>query len=1255
MAQDYQGIRQRDLTRRLVLFLDLEKIRVDENDRKEIVEKLRSLDGASTRFLVENVFMGEKKNEKICRLRFRLDPMSSLHTTFMRKEDDLIFECMRTKGRLSITKAYYSIASKRPSTDKEGLITGSVLVLESESTEDNTFMFSSDIDFLTALPPRRDELQKRLESWEAYLDESLNVVQRRRAWIAYRNLVRTGQVTAEIELSVKNRSDNSHKAFRCEDEVYVLDHAIPESRSWIWSEEDGEPIRLGKIAAGQEARPPSKSKNGDDAKSIIRIDLDPIFALDEVEDNEKKRTDQLLALPSVGLLVNSVALDELPLALQQKAINRLKEGKSANPHLEDFIFDVRQARLPTRDDGVQKSTLIEDRLNEGQMDALNKAINTPDLCLVQGPPGTGKTTVIAELCNQVTQRGGRVLIASQTNLAVDNALSRLMGGKKEFAVNMRPIRLGPKRNVTEDGEPFVEANVVQHWLSGVRSSLAVTVETQGQLIRQIKAAEIASQWIEKDLPVEKGMAQAQKMSRQAIEANKSNLKSISYRVLIIQEKVALDERDVELLSQLVGEGRLPQRISDIKRLAELEPRLLESSCASLLGRKHAGDSTWMKDVLPTILVKIIELKEHATTAIDKVQALSSLIPLAETKSAEAKVLDARKRELVNLIADAIDQSSVHVSTAQKELGEINRKLMDLKGADDRTVNDVWRNHLRSLDPILIDCIDLQHLQGGEESEHRLAELRSSLGPNRKMESALAELKTILARIQTFDLTISASQRNYLKGLKGGFETIAGSDKKELESALKEKERASEVLALSEAEERELAKRVEGWKKERAAHLQSITTVYEQHLKEQTELTHPQESYRDQSWHQRFRHALEMLKDGAGLSEEWHEVQKEWRERLGATDDNDRESLRKVYLAQSNIVGATCSETGKYKFWGSQKEFDLVIIDEVSKATPPELLMPMLVGKQIILVGDHHQLPPSFRLTEEEMTFDESVSSEEIYQKLKRYEKLVTTSYFEEMFTQAEDVLKARLTKQYRMHTAIMGAINQFYPSGYKLTMGLKDPDNERKNEFSLRGEHGELASKNAHLVWVESSYRMIGREPIRNFEGKEEGRFRSRYNDYEVELIGHILRQLDSQKSSLPTDKTIGVGIISFYAGQERRLWDLVNRLKQEKKLQGFDLRVGTVDRFQGMERDIIIASLVSSPPNGRVTPFVKDFRRINVAISRARTLLFVVGSRESFEDVKVRISCDGQIEDRYSYRDIIGMAERRESGYGYIRGYELG
>ena len=77
----------------------------------------------------------------------------------------------------------------------------------------------------------------------------------------------------------------------------------------------------------------------------------------------------------------------------------------------------------------------------------------------KGRQGQGKTTVIAELVNQITQEGGRVMVASQTNLAVDNALGRL--GHK---TNVRPIRwLGRFASIDPDPEskPFLEDNVVQ--------------------------------------------------------------------------------------------------------------------------------------------------------------------------------------------------------------------------------------------------------------------------------------------------------------------------------------------------------------------------------------------------------------------------------------------------------------------------------------------------------------------------------------------------------------------------------------------------------------------------------------------------------------------------------------------------------------------------------------------------------------------------------------------------------------------------
>ena len=87
--------------------------------------------------------------------------------------------------------------------------------------------------------------------------------------------------------------------------------------------------------------------------------------------------------------------------------------------------------------------------NPGQKAAVEKVLSAEDLVLIQGPPGTGKTTVIAEICYQVALRGGRTLITSQANLAVDNALSHLV-----HKPVIRAVRKGRAEKVGEEGQPF---------------------------------------------------------------------------------------------------------------------------------------------------------------------------------------------------------------------------------------------------------------------------------------------------------------------------------------------------------------------------------------------------------------------------------------------------------------------------------------------------------------------------------------------------------------------------------------------------------------------------------------------------------------------------------------------------------------------------------------------------------------------------------------------------------------------------------
>lgn len=101
-------------------------------------------------------------------------------------------------------------------------------------------------------------------------------------------------------------------------------------------------------------------------------------------------------------------------------------------------------------------------LNQSQKNAVLKALYAKDLCLLQGPPGTGKTTVIAELIWQhiLKDPTKKLLLTSETNLAVDNALEKLMGSRNvnealsPYLSIIKPLRFGKSSKFEEDGKKY---------------------------------------------------------------------------------------------------------------------------------------------------------------------------------------------------------------------------------------------------------------------------------------------------------------------------------------------------------------------------------------------------------------------------------------------------------------------------------------------------------------------------------------------------------------------------------------------------------------------------------------------------------------------------------------------------------------------------------------------------------------------------------------------------------------------------------
>ena len=127
-----------------------------------------------------------------------------------------------------------------------------------------------------------------------------------------------------------------------------------------------------------------------------------------------------------------------------------------NNNVSDWLFDIsKAAKNPRALPDLEHPALSP--LNEEQALAVRGALAAEDVFLIQGPPGTGKTTVIAEIINQATESGQRVLVASQSNLAVDNALGRFAN-----TPNIRPIRrYAQSAEVDPDAEKFLESNVIR--------------------------------------------------------------------------------------------------------------------------------------------------------------------------------------------------------------------------------------------------------------------------------------------------------------------------------------------------------------------------------------------------------------------------------------------------------------------------------------------------------------------------------------------------------------------------------------------------------------------------------------------------------------------------------------------------------------------------------------------------------------------------------------------------------------------------
>lgn len=308
---------------------------------------------------------------------------------------------------------------------------------------------------------------------------------------------------------------------------------------------------------------------------------------------------------------------------------------------------------------------------------------------------------------------------------------------------------------------------------------------------------------------------------------------------------------------------------------------------------------------------------------------------------------------------------------------------------------------------------------------------------------------------------------------------------------------------------------------------------------------------------------------------------------------DEKEIERIIQRYSNITAATCQQAMEIGKMAQNPIYDLVIVDEAARANPLDLLIPMSMGRQVILVGDHKQLP--------HMLDPEVVKSFEDSDKMKDL-GVLEQSLFERLyrfFDNKDATVKrtARLSRQYRMNPIIGQFASENFYTEYPLDSSEVDKISKTPN---LNGMYNDQP-----IAWINLD---------KNRYGMEEGR-RSKERSKEAKRIVQEVRQI------LNKDSRKTIGIISFYKRQSDLIQELVD--KELNEVQREKVSVGTVDAFQGKEFDVVFLSCVRANTvelddmRHRVG-HISDMSRLCVSFTRAKQLLVVVGDRDTVECVPV-------------------------------------
>ena len=872
--------------------------------------------------------------------------------------------------------------------------------------------------------------------------------------------------------------------------------------------------------------------------------------------DDKKINDE--ELKKLNFLIYDNRAEKKKIERQEKALYSLYDGYVKNPFLASYFFEAE--KLPENENEIQEIEYFSERLNDRQKEAVKRAVRSKGLFLLQGPPGTGKTEVIAEIAAQYIKQGRKVLISSETHKAIDNVFERL-----PKIPEIRPLRLLPSSTLTKETN-YSPKKLVDNLYFNISSVLNRKIKKYNNFNDKMKDLKFKHKRLLELKELCKDIENKKKKFQQEISECDTEIQT--RRSL---KKIYEDEKSgYEVLLSQIENGNFNDEINNKRKI---------------LVSLNSDNYLYINCLNLEKLKKIYEFD------VEQVEEEFKLIEENEQKFS----IEAQKQELKLKIEKLVDPDTyLPLSGKEEEVQRLQKNLIELKNKEPKDNIDYSKYNIVSLVPankisankngIIKELIDIK-----KKISNFISKERKEIAP--KIEELDTKIENTIKEIDN-----TKKKKDELSSKKEELENDNSyTDFKEKGQVLKrEIKRFFEKFEIyEEYEENNFDDAIEiiekKWKN---------IEINQGSLEEENKLKIPM-----------YKSICKYLADEKILEE-------------------DRISFTKKLFINANIFGITCTSRDNFTEDAMEelREYnlgdvnirnvgiDVVIIDEVSKSSFLELLISTLYGKTVILVGDHRQLPPLYDLKHLKENDFENLDPRIInYQRNKEYQELYEKSFFKELFEKIPDSYKIMLNKQYRCHSDIMDVFNHFYKTAGKkgLEIGLTNQNDIKQHGLSIKEKNKILIDPENHVYFVNCN----------EYESRNEDSS-SIINEQEAEVVCKLLRLINEEygnmlkKGDLVCEKNCderkSIGVICTYSDQAKQI---KNKIKGEKfenfsKKREERLIINTVDDFQGDERDIIILSMVRNPKGRHNREFIDQFERINVALSRARCMLIIVGSQ---------------------------------------------